>query len=235
MKPPRGKSSPQRGNELTSQAILSLDNVSLHRPATDQPLFNRLNWSIHPGERWAVVGPEGCGKTTLHRLMAGLIRPDTGEILLQGVPHTALTNRSEILGVLFSEPSPRFLTPMVWEEIALTPSIQGVAGEALQQRVYQALQQAGLAKELATRELTSLSASQCARVAWAAVFAAHPQLLLADEPGAQLSLEGETELANHPPPSMASVIFTSRMGRAKRFANRYLWLENGEMTLLVKT
>ena len=201
----------------------------------DQPLFNRLNWNIHPGERWAVIGPEGCGKTTLHRLMAGLIRPDTGETLLNGVPYATVTNRTEIVGVLFSEPSPRFLTPMVWEEIALTPSIQGVEGDALRQRVCQSLQQAGLAETLATRDLASLSTSQCARVAWAAVFAAQPQLLLADEPGAQLSLEGETELANRLPQTMASVIFTSRRERAKRFANRYLWLENGKITPLLET
>lgn len=219
-------------------ALLALENVSLHDPGGGPPLFDHLNGIIRPGERWAVIGPEGCGKSTLLRLMAGLIPPDTGNVLLNGRACATVTNRSEILGVLFCEPASRFLAPVVWEEVILTLSSHGLDDACLQQRLDQALHLAGLPKEMANRELASLSTSHCARVALAAVLAVRPQLLLADEPGAQLSTEGEIEMAHrlaaqtHAPQNMASVIFTSRMERAKRFADRYLRLANGRMTMV---
>ena len=219
------------------RALLSLENVFLRRPAGGTSLFELLNWAIFPGERWAVIGPEGCGKSTLHRLMAGLIHPDRGAVLLNGSPCATVPHRSELLGVLFCEPVSRFLTPVVWEEVALTPSAHGLEGERLHQRVTQALQWAGVPECLATQELASLSSAQCARVALAAVLAARPQILLADEPGAQLSAEGENEMAftltqTQALHAMASVIFTSRMERAKRFADRYVWLVDGKISFV---
>lgn len=220
----------------TSVPLLSLENVLLHHPADGRPLLNRINGTFRPGERWAVVGPEGCGKSTLHRLMAGLIAPEEGAVRVQGLPYASLSDRSHRVGVLFAEPAPRFLTPVVWEEVALTPGTHGLEGSLLQQRVREALRWAGLPEAMATREVVSLSASQCARVALAAVLAAHPPLLLADEPAAHHSEEGEREMANllmdhaRGPRTMTSILFTSRMARAKRFADHILWLENGCLT-----
>lgn len=222
------------GDTLAAE-LLVLKNVSLHGPVAGSNFFECLNWVVRPGERWAIVGPEGCGKSTLLRLMAGLIRPDAGEVLLNGLPCTTTTNRSDTIGVLFCEPASRFLAPVVWEEVVLTLSSHGVTGEPLQQQLDQALQLAGLSKDMASRELASLSTSQCARVALAAALAVAPQLLLVDEPGAQLAAEGEVEMARmlasqaQSPKNMASVIFTSRMERARRFAERFLWLADGHI------
>ena len=187
-----------------------------------------LTWAIASGERWAVVGPEGCGKSTLLRLMAGLLPPDGGEIRLAGQPLAQVTNRAAIMGVLFADPASRFLTPVVWEEVALTPTLFGVTGEVLQQRVAEALQEAGLPAGLASRELATLSMAESARVALAAVWVMQPRLLLWDEPGRDLSEAGEEALARQlKGKSLASVVFTSRMARAERFAGRVLQWEAG--------
>ncbi|MEO5362019.1 MAG: energy-coupling factor ABC transporter ATP-binding protein [Magnetococcus sp. DMHC-8] len=192
------------------------------------PVFRDLTWAIEAGERWAVVGPEGCGKSTLLRLMAGLLRPDGGEVQRNGQPCATLPDRAAWVGVLFADPALRFLTPVVWEEVALTPSFHGMTGERLQQRVSEALQWAGVPDHLHHCELATLSAAQSARVAWAAVWAMQPQLWLLDEPGAQLSEAGEEELAARLRP-MTSVVFTSRMARARRFADRLVRLEEGTL------
>ncbi|MBF0463384.1 MAG: ABC transporter ATP-binding protein [Magnetococcales bacterium] len=211
--------------------LLFLDNLSWHGPA---PVLRALTWTIAPGERWAVVGPEGCGKSTLLRLMAGLLRPSGGAVWLDGQPCATVVNRAERVGVLFGEPATRFLTPVVWEEVALTPAFYGLAGEALQQRVAETLQWAGVPADLASRELATLSTAECARVAWAVAWVMRPKLLLLDEPGAYLSAAGEAEMADRLGglPTVASVVFTSRMERAKQFADRLLWLEGGEVRFL---
>lgn len=195
------------------------------------PLLRSVTWGIAPGERWAVVGPEGCGKSTLLRLMAGLIVPSRGAVWLNGQAIATIRNRAAVVGVLFGDPATRFLTPVVWEEVALTPSFYGLTGDLLQQRVLEALQRVGLSEAWAKRELATLSAAQAARVALAAVLAMRPSLLLWDEPGASLSEAGELELAQQVR-DMTSVVFTSRMARAKQFADHIVWLEGGEMQFL---
>ncbi|MEO5348751.1 MAG: ATP-binding cassette domain-containing protein [Magnetococcus sp. YQC-3] len=195
-------------------------------PPGEGVTFASLTWAIAEGERWAVVGPEGCGKSTLLRLMAGLIRPDGGEIRLAGQPLAQVSERAAIMGVLFADPATRFLTPVVREEVALTPTLFGVTGEALQQRVAEALREAGLPAGMAGRELATLSMAEAARVALAAVLVMQPRLLLWDEPGRDLSEAGEEALARQlGEKSLASVIFTSRMARAERFAGRIVQWE----------
>ena len=217
------------------EPLLFLDNLAWSGfAARPVPVLRQLTWAIAPGERWAVLGPEGCGKSTLLRLMAGLLRPSGGAVWLQGQPCATVARRAAWLGVLFSEPATRFLTPVVWEEVALTPGFHGLAGEALQQRVAETLQWAGLAADLAPRELATLSAAECARVAWAVAWVMRPPLLLLDEPGACLSEAGEEEMAQRLDglSGVASVVFTSRRARAARFAERLLWLEGGEVQFL---
>lgn len=219
--------------------LLTLTQVSLPNPSIDTPpLLEQINWTLHHGERWAIVGSEGCGKTTLLRLMAGLQQPNHGTVLLNNQPYANCRHRAECVAVLFCDPSTRFLTPVVWEEIILTLSSQGLEEAVLQQRWKTALQQVGLPIAIGKRALASLSTAEGARVALATVLAVGPQLLLADEPGSQLSTEGEISmakiLATHAqnPHNMASVIFTSRMERARRFADRFLHLANGCLTAL---
>ncbi|WP_130471896.1 ABC transporter ATP-binding protein [Candidatus Magnetaquicoccus inordinatus] len=217
---------------MAHNTLINLAQVSClddDHNAEQQPLFDSLNWSIHAGERWAIVGKESSGKTLLLRLMAGLIPTDQGEIRWQGqsVPGNLLTGD---LGVIFSDAGQRFLTATVWEEVALTPAQAGLRGESLQSRVAEALQQAGLASSLGQRELSTLSSAEAYRVSVAAVLAMQPTLLLLDEPGAVLDEVGEAELAQRLR-SFSSVTFTSRLSRAKQFADRLAWLEKGKLYL----
>ena len=215
-----------------SPSLLSLEAVTLNRMGSDVPLFDRLNLELYAGQRLAVLGGEAVGKSTLMRLMAGLIQPDAGRVLWAGAPPDPRERRQRRPGVLFRDPEAHFLAHQVAEEVGLGLDGHGLDGAALAERVAAALAWAGLPPELSAAALAGLSAAQRARVALAALHAARPQVLLADEPGASLSDDGEAELAEKTGRYIdegggALVVFTSRRDRAARFAATILRLHRG--------
>jgi len=214
--------------------LLALEGVCLAGAHPDSLLFDDLNIQIYPGQRLAILGAEASGKSTLMRLMAGLIPATAGRVLLNGQPIDLQTQTKDRPGVLFREPEQHFLTPRVGEEIALTPASRGVTGSKLETRVTEALVWAGLPLDWEDEPLNNLSASQRARVALAALYAAHPRLLLADEPAAHLSEKGETEIADKfrllaDEQGMALLTFTSRLQRAQGFGDTVLLLSAGRL------
>ena len=84
--------------------ILLLDSLSFAYQ-TDQPLFQDFSWQVAPGERWAVLGPSGCGKSTLLLLLAGILHPTEGQIIVNGQP--------------LSRPRPR--TGLILQDFGLLP------------------------------------------------------------------------------------------------------------------
>lgn len=78
--------------------ILELRNInySYHTPEGETKALAGISFSLSPGEFTAVVGPSGCGKSTLLSLIAGLMRPESGEIFLDGAPLTRILQKSAI-------------------------------------------------------------------------------------------------------------------------------------------
>ncbi len=219
---------------MNPSPLLVLRGVVLAGREAQRPLIDGVSLAVRPGQRLAILGAEGSGKSTLMRLMAGLIPAQSGEITLFGHTADARAGRTEPPGVLFREPEAHFLTPRVGEEIALTPASRGVTGPELETRINEAMVWAGLPLDWREEPLAHLSAAQRGRVALAALHAARPRLLLADEPGGPLSDSGEERLAERfrrlcADRQMALVIFTSRPRRALRFAEMVLELCNGRL------
>ncbi|MFF3671646.1 ABC transporter ATP-binding protein [Microtetraspora malaysiensis] len=135
---------------------------------------------LRPGEQIAVTGASGSGKTTLLHLLAGLDRPTAGRIAWPAFDDHP---RGRV-GVVFQGPS--LLPPLnVTENVALPLLIAGVADAEAEERALIALDTIGLA-DLAGSLPEELSGGQAQRVAVARVLAAEPQLIIADEPTAQL-------------------------------------------------
>ncbi|MBF0311309.1 MAG: ATP-binding cassette domain-containing protein [Magnetococcales bacterium] len=208
----------------TGTALLELRKVSF--AASDGVLrLSDLDLTLHQGERVAILGGEGVGKSLLMRVMAGLHPLARGEIRLEGkrLEEWPVAERAARLGVLFDEAGRRFLASRVEEEISLAAAARGLAAEALQQRLIGALHTAGLPLTCLQRPVMELSSAFQARVALAGVLMARPALLLADEPGARLDTAGEEAWARNlaalsAESGLALLIFTSREERARRFA-----------------
>jgi len=151
---------------------------------------------IEAGERVALLGPNGAGKTTLVLHLNGLLEGDGGEVIIGGL---ALTKESmrEIrrrVGVVFQDPDDQLFMTTVWQDVAFGPANYGVKGPELGERVRLALEAVGM-EEAADRAPHHLSVGERRRVALATVLAMDPEVLVLDEPSANLDPEGRERFA----------------------------------------
>ncbi len=151
---------------------------------------------LRAGERLALLGPNGSGKTTLVLHLLGILRPSAGEVrvlgsILDDAGVAALRGR---LGVLFQDPRDQLFMARVGDDVAFGPANLGVRGAELVERVRSALEAVGLTGA-GERAPTHLSTGEQRRAALAAVLAMEPQVLVLDEPTANLDPSGRRELA----------------------------------------
>jgi ABC-type nitrate/sulfonate/bicarbonate transport system ATPase subunit len=155
------------------------------------PIFENFSWQVHQGERWAVIGPSGCGKSTLLYLMAGLIPPSNGQVIVDG---QILKRPRPNTGLIIQEYG---LLPWatVHQNVSLGLKVRGFYGPdgthapvhpvAQPGNIDAWLTRLGLA-DLANRYPSQLSGGQRQRTALARTLVLHPNLLLMDEPFSSL-------------------------------------------------
>jgi energy-coupling factor transport system ATP-binding protein len=143
-----------------------------------RPLLDGVNLGVEGGEYVAILGKNAAGKTTLARLIKGLLHPSSGEILVDGQPIRP-GEVSPSVGLILSNPDDQLLFPLVEEEISFGLECIGMDREMIGRRVTQYLSLLGMEKFLRF-PLPLLSKSQQQRVAIAAALALEPDYLLLD-------------------------------------------------------
>jgi tungstate transport system ATP-binding protein len=138
--------------------------------------------TINTGEAWALIGPSGAGKSTLLRILCLLEQPTSGSVLYasQVLPHTIPLAIQRQIALVFQRPL--LLDTTVWRNVAYGLKLRGQRDD---QRVAAMLQQLGL-QHLAHTRATTLSGGEMQRVAVARALVLRPQVLLLDEPTANL-------------------------------------------------
>jgi len=151
---------------------------------------------IAPGERVAVLGPNGAGKTTLMLHLNGVLAATSGAVHIgqTSVSRKNLQDIRQRVGLVFQDPDDQLFMPTVAQDVAFGPANFGLRGRQLADRVAQALAAVSLT-EHADRNPTHLSAGQRRRAALATVLACDPQILVLDEPSANLDPVARRELA----------------------------------------
>lgn len=153
--------------------------------------------AVDPGRRLAVLGPNGGGKTTLFRLLLGLLAPAAGEVLLDGEPvrrtRRGLVRLRESAQLVLQDPDDQLFSADVAQDVSFGPLNLGLDGAEVDARVHDALAAVGIA-DLADRPTHRLSFGQRKRVAIAGALAVRPRVLLLDEPTAGLDPAGVEEL-----------------------------------------
>lgn len=163
--------------------MLHLDSLTYRWPSSSIDNIKSLSLSISEGEWVALVGDNGAGKSTLLRLLAGLLQPTSGSILLNNQALDSLSTplRANHIGILFQEAEKQIFHSRVCDEVAFGLKRQKYSKKEKQIRTLQALEACGLA-DIADKHPLDLHAGQRRMVAVACLEVVSPQLLLLDEP-----------------------------------------------------
>ena len=162
--------------------ILHVDHMT--KNFGDLSVLNDVSFDVHRGEFLCIVGPTGCGKTTFLNLLVKLIEPTAGQILIDGEPADP---KKHNISFVFQEPSAYpWLT--VEENLQYGLKIKKASPELIKERTDEIIESLGL-QEVRHAYPRELSASLEQRVVIGRSFALHPDLLLMDEPYAQMDIK----------------------------------------------
>ena len=179
-----------------STPVLDVRGLAYAYPDGHQALYG-VNLHVHRGERVALLGPNGAGKTTLVLHLNGILEAGAGSVAVSGLPVTK-PNLAEVrrrVGIVFQDPDDQLFMPTVRDDVAFGPANLGLRGDALEQRVHEALAKVGM-DDYADRPPHHLSFGQRRRVAVATVLAMEPEILVLDEPSSNLDPASRRELAD---------------------------------------
>jgi len=154
-----------------------------------------VDLTVAPGERVAVLGPNGAGKSTLVLHLNGIHLAQHGSVAVGGRPvgKATLAAVRRAVGIVFQDPDDQLFMPSVRDDVGFGPAHAGVRGESLEQRVRVALGAVGMGDHLEAAP-HHLSFGQRRRVAIATVLAMDPEVLVLDEPTANLDPAARREL-----------------------------------------
>lgn len=159
-------------------------------------VFDGLNLSIEQGSFVAVLGHNGCGKSTLAKHFNAILLPAGGSVMVYGMDtkdEALLLAVRQHVGMVFQNPDNQIVSNVVEEDVAFAPENLGVASQEIRQRVDDALKAVGM-YDYRTYAPQLLSGGQKQRVAIAGVLAMQPQCVVLDEPTAMLDPQGRREV-----------------------------------------
>lgn len=163
--------------------MLELSKVSYTYPLAQKPTLHNLSFAVQD-KHTGIIGPNGCGKTTLLHLMVGLIKPAEGELLFNGEPVTTkldMYNLRRDVGFLFQSSDDQLFSPTVIEDVAFGPLNLGFKPDEARAIAEKTLKNLGL-EGFEDRITHKLSGGEKKLVALATILAMRPKVLLLDEP-----------------------------------------------------
>ncbi|MDR2633020.1 MAG: energy-coupling factor ABC transporter ATP-binding protein [Treponema sp.] len=161
-------------------ALLRLNHV-YYAYERQIPALADISFSLEHGECLCIAGANGSGKSTLLELIAGCMKPSSGELWLEG----ACSPQGNRAGMVFQDPDNQLFMPTLWEDVAFGVMHRGVSPEQGREQALKALRAVG-AEHLADRPPYKLSGGEKQRAAIASVLIMNPGLILLDEPTASL-------------------------------------------------
>ena len=182
------------------EKIISVEHLAYAYPGVDDQtgvqVFEDLSLEVEQGTFVAVLGSNGCGKSTLAKHFNSILLPSGGKVWVCGMDtqdENKLIAIRRSVGMVFQNPDNQIVANVVEEDVAFGPENLGVASPAIRQRVDNALKQVGM-YEYREHAPHLLSGGQKQRVAIAGVIAMEPKCIVLDEPTAMLDPKGRREV-----------------------------------------
>ncbi len=167
-----------------SEPLIELCGITFAYPGSVEPVFQDFNFQLLPEQHIGLIGPNGCGKTTLLHLIMGLRRPQAGRIIIFGQEVRQEKDFVAIrqkVGLLFQHADDQLFCPTVLEDVAFGPLNQGKTPAEAIRIARETMESLGL-EGFEDRVTYKLSGGEKKLVALATVLAMQPRLLLLDEP-----------------------------------------------------
>ncbi|MFF0307076.1 ABC transporter ATP-binding protein [Streptosporangium sp. NPDC004379] len=220
--------------------IVEVAGASVRYRSTGQEVLSEVDLAVGPGDLTLVSGPSGGGKSTLLRLLNGLIphayRAEvTGDVVVGGRPVAAQSVRelSTVVGTLLQDPRKQIVGTVVDAELAFGPENLGLPRPEIRRRIAEVTERVGI-RHLLGRPTAELSGGELQMVAFAGVLVMRPRVILVDEPLANLDTEASLrlmrELRRFVDDGGAALVVEHRVEEILRFApSRVLYLAEGRV------
>lgn len=182
-----------------SDTIIKFDSVSFAYELEDEGIVNAVNdfsLEVPEGQFLAVLGHNGCGKSTVAKLINGILVPNKGKVTVEGMDTSDEEKTVDIrktVGMVFQNPDNQIVATIVEDDVAFGPENLGVEPSEIRKAVDSALKAVGM-YEFRKREPHRLSGGQKQRVAIAGVIAMNTKCIVMDEPTAMLDPQGRKEV-----------------------------------------
>ncbi len=227
--------------------VLELKNLSyVYGTGTpfEKTAVNNLSLSIEKGEFIGIMGHTGSGKSTLVQMLNGLMKPTSGQVLLDGEDIWA--NPKDIrkirfkVGMVFQYPEYQLFEETVAKDIAFGPTNMGKSGAELEKAVNDAARFTGLKDELLEKSPFDLSGGEKRRAAIAGVIAMNPEVLVLDEPTAGLDPIGRDVLLSqivqyHKERKNTVILVSHSMEDIARVADKIIVMNKSNLVMFDKT
>ena len=227
--------------------VLELKNLSyVYGTGTpfEKTAVNNLSLSIEKGEFIGIMGHTGSGKSTLVQMLNGLMKPTSGQVLLDGEDIWA--NPKDIrkirfkVGMVFQYPEYQLFEETVAKDIAYGPTNMGKSGAELEKAVNDAARFTGLKDELLEKSPFDLSGGEKRRAAIAGVIAMNPEVLVLDEPTAGLDPMGRDVLLSqivqyHKERKNTVILVSHSMEDIARVADKIIVMNKSNLVMFDKT
>jgi cobalt/nickel transport system ATP-binding protein len=175
--------------------IIEVTDISFAYPGGDGKALDRLSLSVAAGERVAILGPNGAGKSTLFQMLNGLLQPNAGRVVVDGLPVVRENFRTvrRKVGMVFQDSDDQLFNTTVYREVAYGLANMKMPEDELDATVKWALDVVDM-RDFIDKTPFNLSGGEKKRIALASVLSMKPQILVLDEPTSALDNKASSKL-----------------------------------------
>lgn len=221
---------------LTISLLLQLQSIDYTPPNFTRPLLTDISFSLAAGESITLTGITGAGKSTLFRLINRLSEPTAGQIVLNGENYRSLPPTTLRQRVMLVSQEPKLLGMKVREALAYPLQLRSLSTEEIKQRIVTITEQFEIPTDWFDRTELQLSAGQKQIVSIARGVITQPQILLLDEPIANLDfttaervLTTLNQIARSQ--QIGTIVVNHQLELAAKFSDRLLYLQDGKLLI----